>query len=300
MGMMVGDKPGVAREQALLHRGHGRDRSRERRCRALLRDGLTERALEELEVLVAEDEGNAWAHAHLGDSLCVARGEHEAALEHLNRAIELDATYGWAFAHRGATLVRLDRFDDAAADLRRALELKPSNLWARALLCRVHQLSGRYDAALEELDVMVRAGCTLLPDWRAERGLLHTLAGRYEQAHACYLEALAHDGGDPLALYNAAVNLRRWRGPAAAAAWIERARAQFLVQPSSSRVTYELGGLLALEGRADAALAHLALAIDAERGRRPFSPSSKRARVDLAWVGLRDHPRFLVLTRLRA
>ena len=193
----------------------------------------------------------------------------------------------------------MDLLDRAEADFRRALELQPSNVWARAMLCRVHQLSGRYDAALEELDVVAREGSTILPDWRAERGLLHMLAGRHEAAHDCYLEALAHDAGDRLALYNVAINMRRWRGRPAAAPWIERARTQLLAQPGSPRVTYELGGLLALEGDADAAIAHLALAIDAEHGQRLLSPSSKRARIDLAWATLRDHPRFLVLTRLR-
>jgi tetratricopeptide (TPR) repeat protein len=291
---MLGEAPGVARERVSPFH----DRSRERRCEVLLRDGQVEAAIEALEVLIREDEGNAWAHAHLGDLLCVERGEHDAAVQHLSRAIELNEAYGWAFAHRGAAFERLDRLDRAEADLRRALELRPSNVWARAMLCRVHQLSGRYDAALAELDIVVREGSTILPDWRAERGLLHMLAGRHDAAHHCYLDALAHDANDRLALYNVAINMRRWRGRAAATPWIERARANLHAQPGSPRVTYELGGLLALEGDADAAIAHLALAIDAERGLRILSPSSKRARIDLAWATLQDHPRFLVLTRL--
>jgi len=295
MGTMLGEAPGVARERRLPHH----DRSRERRCEVLLREGQVDAAIEALEALISEDDGNAWAHAHLGDALCVERGEHEAAIRHLSRALELNAAYAWAFAHRGGALQRLDRLDEAEADLRRALQLKPSSVWARAMLCRVHQLRGRYDAALEELDVVVREGGSWLPEWRAERGLLNMLAGRHEEAHAHYLDALEHDAGDRLALYNVAVNMRRWRGRRAATPWIEQARSNLLAQPCSPGVTYELGGLLALDGDGDAAIAHLALAIDAERGQRTLSPSSKRARSDLAWAALRDHPRFLVLTRLR-
>jgi tetratricopeptide (TPR) repeat protein len=272
----------------------------ERRCSELLREGHAERALEELVALVQAGDDNAWAHAHLGDLLCVARGEHEAALRHLSRAIELDESYAWAFAHRGAVFERLDRFDEAGEDFRRALELNPSNVWARAMLCRVHQFCGRYDSAISELEVVIREGSALLPDWRAERGLLQTLAGRYELAHSLYLEALAHDARDRLALYNVAVNKVQWQGLAAAAEWVERARENLRTYPAmQSRTSYELGGLKALEGDADAAFVQLALAIDAERGRVLLSPSFKRARVDLAWARLREHPRFVSLTQDR-
>src|SRR5688572_20560641 len=102
MGTSWGDTGVALREQAPSRE----DRSRERRCEVLLREGEVERAMRELRAMLAEDDANPWAHAHLGDLLCLVRGDHEGAVAHLSRALELNGTYAWAFAHRGAALER--------------------------------------------------------------------------------------------------------------------------------------------------------------------------------------------------
>jgi tetratricopeptide (TPR) repeat protein len=274
----------------------GGARRAEAECAELIRLRRYPEAIAALKSLLNRAAGNAWAHAHLGDVSCTVLGDYEAALEHFDRAISLQPRYAWAIAHRGATLERLDRFAEAEADLRLAIELNPRNAWARAMLCRVHQFCGRADAALAELQALIQLDSSVLPDWRAERGLLQTLAGRHELAHELYLQALEHDPRDRLALYNVAINLQLWQGSLTAAPWIARARALLHGSPPSSRVTFELGGLLALEGHAESALDALHGAIQQERGLVLLSPSAKRARVDVAWRQLRRTPRFLALT----
>ncbi|MBM2577909.1 tetratricopeptide repeat protein [Jannaschia sp. Os4] len=52
-------------------------------------------------------------------------GLHEAALEDLDRALALDPRHLGALTGRALTLVELERFEEAQADVRRALDLNP-------------------------------------------------------------------------------------------------------------------------------------------------------------------------------
>jgi len=54
-------------------------------------------------------------------------GRYDEALADLNRAIELDADQDWAIASRGETYQAIERYDEALADLNRAIELYPGH-----------------------------------------------------------------------------------------------------------------------------------------------------------------------------
>jgi tetratricopeptide (TPR) repeat protein len=51
---------------------------------------------------------------------------YDDALADLSRAIELGPNRIWAIAGRGATYREMERYDDALADFSRAIELDPS------------------------------------------------------------------------------------------------------------------------------------------------------------------------------
>jgi tetratricopeptide (TPR) repeat protein len=51
---------------------------------------------------------------------------YDEALADLNRAIELDPSAGWAIGSRGQTFQAMERYDEALADLTRAIDLDPN------------------------------------------------------------------------------------------------------------------------------------------------------------------------------
>ena len=57
-------------------------------------------------------------------------GRYDEALADLNRAIELDPDDAGAFGRRGETYIALGNYDEALADLNRAIELDPAKAWA--------------------------------------------------------------------------------------------------------------------------------------------------------------------------
>jgi tetratricopeptide (TPR) repeat protein len=54
----------------------------------------------------------------------------------------------WASAHRGDTYRKLERYDEALADLTRAIELDPSDDDYAAKRAEIHQMLGKCEGAL--------------------------------------------------------------------------------------------------------------------------------------------------------
>lgn len=255
--------------------------------------GRFDAALDALNRALEQDPDSAWAWAHRGDILCQVRGRYLEAIACFSRSLDINPTYTWALAHRGAAYERMDAFAEAERDFRRALSLKPDYTWALVMLCRVLQITGRYDEAIVGLEKVIEQDASVMPDWRAERGILRSLSGSYEAAHGFFLRALETNPADRLALYNAAINMRRWRGLVEAKEYIDRLRDILQpIAPLDARSVYELGGLDALEGRTDEALSHLRDAIAREQGLVLLSPCQKRARFDMAWHDLRTNETF--------
>jgi tetratricopeptide (TPR) repeat protein len=83
----------------------------------LRRLGRLTEAVEPLEMAVSLDPDLATARANLGAVLSSTTGRHLEALAHLDRAVALDPTVLFARFWRGATLLRLERYEEALATL---------------------------------------------------------------------------------------------------------------------------------------------------------------------------------------
>jgi tetratricopeptide (TPR) repeat protein len=268
----------------------------------LSRAGRFGAALEALEEALREEPASAWGWAHHGDLLYQHVGRYAEALASFDRAVALRPGYAWALAHRGATYERLNRFPEAKADLDQALAVQPKYMWAVAMLARVFQMTGQFERAFECVEAVSMEAPQLLPHWREERAMMRMLLRRHADAQAHFEAALQADPDDRFAHYNGAVNLVCWRGVEAARPALQQLRARLEQQISSSpnsrdvdRSIYELGGLAALEGNEPIAIERLEEARRRELGLVLLSPAVKRARVDMAWDGLRDGARFRAL-----
>ncbi|MBP0033707.1 MAG: tetratricopeptide repeat protein [Roseofilum sp. Belize BBD 4] len=252
-------------------------------------------ALEDFNRAIELKPDYAWALAHRGETSFLMDA-FEGAIEDFNRAIELQPNYIWALAHRGVTYERIEHYEEALVDLDRAIELQPDYAWAIAYRCRTYGMLRRYEEALVEFDRAIALDKTIIKeDWRAERGLFLSFMGRYAEAIEHYYRALEDDPKDSLTLYWMAITKARWKGLAEARREIEQA--QLVLQAKLARmgsqnsaVIYELGGLAAIEGRNNEALAYLeeAMSLDYYPKRRAF--------LDLAWLDLHLEPRFQQLT----
>ncbi|MCU0907716.1 MAG: tetratricopeptide repeat protein [Rhodobacteraceae bacterium] len=98
------------------------------RAEALRRSGRTEAAIEALQALARTRGDLPMVHITLGDALRIAERHAEATAAY-DRAVDLIGEPGaedwFVFFARGITLERTDRWDEAEADFRRALELNP-------------------------------------------------------------------------------------------------------------------------------------------------------------------------------
>ncbi|MDB9518926.1 tetratricopeptide repeat protein [Roseofilum reptotaenium CS-1145] len=254
-------------------------------------------ALEDFNRAIELNPNYAWALAHRGETSFLLDA-FEEALEDFNRAIELQPNYVWALAHRGVTYERIERYEDALVDLDRAIELQPDYAWAIAYRCRTYEMLRRYEEALVEFDRAIALDKTIIKEgWLAERGLFLTLIERYAEAMEHYQQALETDPEDSLTLYWIATLKARWKGLLEARPEIERAKsvlqAKLAADSSETSATiYELGGLAAIEGRNDEALAFLEEAISLD-----YFPR-RRALHDLAWFDLHLEPRFQKVTNV--
>ena len=82
---------------------------------------------------------------------------NEQALADFTAAVALDPRLAHAFANRGYLLNRLGRFDEAFADLARALELTPEDDDVRYHAALVELLHGRWQEGLPHYDARLTA-----------------------------------------------------------------------------------------------------------------------------------------------
>ena len=94
-------------------------------ARALLDEGKVVDALKQYDRAAQLDPGNAEAHAYSGWIVLLA-GVTDKAMARIDRAIAADPAYPDARFFRAMALRRLDRLPEAAAELRRYLELAPA------------------------------------------------------------------------------------------------------------------------------------------------------------------------------
>lgn len=117
---------------------------------ALLRDGRSERAVEELSRVVMEKPESWKPRTNLARAL-LAAGEVDAAREAAREAVEL--VPGEADAHQvlGRALLESDLFEEAEEAFRQAVALDAGHAWAWNNLGYSLIQSGRFDEAVEPL-----------------------------------------------------------------------------------------------------------------------------------------------------
>jgi len=159
-------------------------------------------------------------------------GEVDSALATIDRAIEVRQG-GSAVLHlnRANVLIAAGRTDEAAAELRRALALDSTVLWARTLLAEMLSRRGQYDSAIALMQDEVR----YRPSATSFSFLGDLFVGKGDTARAAesYAQTLRRDPSSLTALYNLSV-LSAARGDIAAARMLaERA---YRLQPDNAAV----------------------------------------------------------------
>ncbi|MEX2465931.1 MAG: tetratricopeptide repeat protein [Gemmatimonadota bacterium] len=159
-----------------------------------------------------------------------AKAEYEAVLS--GNPNHPDALYGMARA------LEFDNAAGAEAYLRRALEVNPSHVEARALLARQHLSRGDREEARSEIDRALEANPNALPALTALAAyqLISADQTGFDRTRARVLELNPHYAGMDEALADLAVQTRRYQEA------VERARAAVALDPAA----WEAWGLLGL------------------------------------------------------
>ncbi len=157
-------------------------------------------ALRLLEEAVRLDPTFALAHAHIGYLYVQGSGDYfphrdafERAREHIARALEIDANLSQAHAALGDLYMQQDHdWSRSEGELRRALELNPSNSLARVSYSTLLRVLGKRDEAEKQL----LAAIDTSPTWEIPaRGLVDMalMGGDLELAKQRVRTFLGHD-----------------------------------------------------------------------------------------------------------
>jgi tetratricopeptide (TPR) repeat protein len=145
----------------------------------------------------------AIAHAYKG-AVLRALGHYDEALAEISRALRCDRDYAWALALRGTTYRTLARYDDALADLDRALAIRPRFVMALTERASVYRTLGRYDEALADLSLALEIHPTSA-EALIRRGATYRIQQRYAEALADINHAIAQRPDDGWFLYQRAL-----------------------------------------------------------------------------------------------
>jgi tetratricopeptide (TPR) repeat protein len=121
--------------------------------------------------------------------------DYERSVEYWTKAINVDPNNAVMWTNRGITLRLLQRYEEAAADLTRALELDPEQAAALPYKSEVELYLDHPEAAAAAADAAVRANQAN----RCTRLLVARYTGRYELAleDATALIETGESGGEP-------------------------------------------------------------------------------------------------------
>jgi len=103
------------------------------------------------------------------------------SIDLLSQAIELDPRFTLALKSRGAAYLKLDKVQEAIADMNAAIEIAPDNARAFHMRGLAHDKSGEFNKALEDFNQALE----LNPEYGAvyySRAHLHTKMGHTDAA----------------------------------------------------------------------------------------------------------------------
>ena len=103
------------------------------------------------------------------------------SIDLLSQAIELNPRFTLALKSRGAAYLKLDKVQEAIADMNAAIEIAPDNARAFHMRGLAHDKSGEFNKALEDFNQALE----LNPEYGAvyySRAHLHTKMGHTDEA----------------------------------------------------------------------------------------------------------------------
>lgn len=117
---------------------------------------------------------------------------YDQALDWYGRALALDPNSEAALGRRSVTLGRLERWEEAEADLLRLVEVRPDSTWGHYRIGLVRNQMGRNAEAVEALERSVSLGPNYFPAWEL-LGRVQEELGNLEAAGWAYREAARDD-----------------------------------------------------------------------------------------------------------
>jgi eukaryotic-like serine/threonine-protein kinase len=145
------------------------------------------------------DDTLAEAHTSMGLIKTVYDWDWSGAEREIRRAIELNPSDADAHMTYGTTLRKLGRFDEAVAEQKRALELDPLSLGNNMELGATFYLARRYDQAIAQEQKTLEMDPNFLPA-HFNLGLAYLQKSMYREAMAEFKKALAISPDDIAAL----------------------------------------------------------------------------------------------------
>jgi tetratricopeptide (TPR) repeat protein len=145
----------------------------------LLREGEADRAVDELERVIASDPNNEYAHYFLG-AAHFEKGRFEKAMKAYLRALEIAPNYLGALVHLGHALRMLGKHGEALRVGNAALERSNEDGDALHLMALVHYARGEKAAAIKFLERFLATRPELEAANEAE-GMLRMLRGQIDE-----------------------------------------------------------------------------------------------------------------------
>ena len=241
-----------------------------------------------IDLYEAQGQRNAWVFAHRGEVYRLRANNsryknNDAAVEaDIHQAID-DFTVGikynndiypWAYAHRAATYrLQLSRYDSdssewksawdhAVTDLDTAIEQNSTYAWAYAFRCTVKKLGGKYESAMDDLEVALGLDRSVIKNPESETAVAALYAEDWKNAYNYGQVALKKDSSDTMALYCVAVaheKLQKTRHS-------EHQHAQAVIREAITINLCSLAGLEILNDHIEQAKYFLCKAFEADPG----------------------------------
>ena len=138
---------------------------------------------------IESDDKIAEAHTSLADVKAVYDWDWSGSEKEFRRAIELNQNYGTAHQwYAEDVLMRLGRFEEAVAEIKRAKAVDPLSLIINSVECEVLAFAGDYDNAIKQGHKTIELDPNF-PDGHFELGRAYEYKGMYNEAIKEFQEA---------------------------------------------------------------------------------------------------------------
>jgi len=144
----------------------------------------------------------ALAHIKRGEAY-IMKADRERALPEYEESIKLDPTNWEGYNGRGTLLFKLNQVDRAFADYNKATELNPKHTWPWINRCEGLTILSRFEEAADQCNKLIQLLAEQGFKWSglSARGVLHLKWKKLDLAIADFDESLRRDPKDAVSLY---------------------------------------------------------------------------------------------------